>query len=383
MSGRVIAITIPLAVVLCCWVVPACRKPDDNKAAKPAPLSARTEAEMPATATEAHTTAEPTGSQTDSKQDAPGASVSESDSPVVAIADAEKTTTDAAKEAGGAPSGDSMDDGEAVAPADIDRAATPGPKLTPLDELADRMTEEEYAAIQERIHRKKTPDKPKGHDPLDTTEREIIEQWDKVQGLSATVTIITEVGPPGNRAVSTTRGTYDLQKTGKDTKVRLDVATENETEKEDSTSIQTSQNQFLIDGEYAYSLTEKDGEIRGSKMLPSIKHFFLFGGRPLFMQLHKEHSLKLLLPETLDGRPTHVIGLTKEGLDGTTKYYFDKETGVLLKMVGPSTEDGSFVTTYTDIEIDPTFPEGHFVFQEPPGVRMMDLTKSKMMAPVQ
>ena len=69
---------------------------------------------------------------------------------------------------------------------------------------------------------------------------------------------------------------------------------------------------------------------------------------------------------------------------GMTDHYFDKETGILLKMV---TEDTLAKTKHSfalsDVKLNVEFPDDHFTFTPPEGVEVQDLTiRGAVKAPI-
>ena len=103
------------------------------------------------------------------------------------------------------------------------------------------------------------------------------------------------------------------------------------------------------------------------------------GGSAFWADLKRENTLKLLPDEKVDGVPTYVIqGSPKQLLPqgpSSTKYYFDKSLGLMIKMVGQNTAgDTLMAVTLTNIKLNPKLDLARFEFKPEPGTNVIDMT---------
>jgi outer membrane lipoprotein-sorting protein len=132
----------------------------------------------------------------------------------------------------------------------------------------------------------------------------------------------------------------------------------------------------VFDGEFLYTVDQRHEGKTATKAYLKRGQFQYIGGRRLFSQVLGLDSFRLLPDETIDDKSAYVF--EGKAADGTvtTQHYFDKQTGILLKMV---TEDSLAQTKYTfalsDIKVNVEFDEDHFTFTPPEGMTVQDLTR--------
>ncbi len=84
----------------------------------------------------------------------------------------------------------------------------------------------------------------------------------------------------------------------------------------------------------------------------------------------------MLSDETPQKRAVHVFEALAQGGQVRTRHYVDKETGIRLNLVLTRLSDDSVYSfTLTELEIDPEFPDDHFLFTPPADVELQDFTK--------
>ena len=138
----------------------------------------------------------------------------------------------------------------------------------------------------------------------------------------------------------------------------------------------------ISDGAIAYSLTDAGGQKTAAKRKFDPKNQpSPFDAMAMFKMIEEHFNLKLLPDETVDGKSMYVLEMTfKEPQPGMpiskTKLYYDKSTAIAVKSISYD-EKGKAVGTMTtsDVKIDATVPQDHFVFKVPVGVDIVDNTK--------
>ncbi len=135
----------------------------------------------------------------------------------------------------------------------------------------------------------------------------------------------------------------------------------------------------VSDDKYIWTLSESQGQ----KMV--IKNRVAEGQNMAvgegFDALRKDYDLKLLPDETVEGKAAWVIEATpKKGAPAaqagmTMRYYYDKDSGMMVKMVGKSVDGKTTMTTIVkDLKLNPDISADRFVFKVPEGVQVMDMT---------
>ena len=210
----------------------------------------------------------------------------------------------------------------------------------------------------------------------DAAIRELLARWEEVQSASVSfATDFERLAGLGERQKS--EGTRDcLKKDGK-MLIRSSYTNAVALEKEGKEWIVTGQIALKVfDGEFLYTVDERHEGKTATKSLLKRGQFQYIGGRRLLSQILGLDSFSLLPDETIDDQSVYVF----EGKAGdgtvTTRHYFDKQTGMLLKM---ATEDSIAQTRYTfalsDIKVNVEFDDDHFTFTPPEGMEVQDLTR--------
>ncbi|HUW81587.1 MAG TPA: hypothetical protein VMZ31_02175 [Phycisphaerae bacterium] len=195
----------------------------------------------------------------------------------------------------------------------------------------------------------------------------------------STSTIVSEV-PVKSR--TQTVGTDELlKKDGKwlhrmDSKSTSVMEVDGQEHKNESTVLVVS------DDKYVWTLSESQGQ----KMV--IKNRVAEGQNMAvgegFDALRKDYDLKLLPDETVEGKPAWVIEATPKkdspaaqaGM--TMRYYYDKDSGMMVKMVGKSTDGKTSMTSIVkDLKLNPDISADRFVFKVPEGAHVMDMTSGQ------
>lgn len=202
-------------------------------------------------------------------------------------------------------------------------------------------------------------------DTVESIEKAVVEQWDKLKSMSATLGLVADVklNPEAEKAMHLVGGgSTAFMKKGDAPMYCLDVwAGLNE-------KAPMAKAKIVHDGVDTYLDTVLMGKNRSQKLdgggvAP--------GGKALF-DLLKEHATLSVLPsEKVDGKDVHVIEATpKEPSDDVpiskVRLYFAKDTGIPLKVeiVGKDATPMGEITM-SDVKVNPELAAGLFVYTPP------------------
>jgi outer membrane lipoprotein-sorting protein len=212
-------------------------------------------------------------------------------------------------------------------------------------------------------------------DDLATVEKDLTRAWDKTKSMTAKITMTTNMDMGGKPLESKGDGTLEMLHKGDKIYMRMELKT---TMPQPVGATATEQSMLtILDGEYAWTLSETMGQKMAMKTKPDAR--MMGDPKSTFAELRKDHELKLLPDETVDGTKVYVIEATPKDTGGTpskTLLYFGKDHGMLVKTLVQNPEGKPTMTmTYTDIKYDVDINPDRFVFKPPPGVEVQDLTK--------
>ncbi len=215
-------------------------------------------------------------------------------------------------------------------------------------------------------------------DSLEDVEKKIVAAFGKVKSFQAKMLTVQDMTMGDVVNKSRIDGTYEFVRKDNKGLYRMEAKTSGSVEMKGGQSQKMDGNSLVVnDGEYAYTYSEAMGQKTAMKLKADPRASIL--GDESFMQnLKKDHDVKLLPDEKLDGKSVWVIEATpkKPGMIGKFMYYFDQECGIALKTVGKSPEGKDFtVTTLSDVKLNADLSAERFVFKAPEGVTVQDMTK--------
>jgi len=217
-------------------------------------------------------------------------------------------------------------------------------------------------------------------------EKQVLERWEKLDGFAAKVKTltgtglmikpVTEDGEWQYSMVEDGRGEYSCLKKNTKLLVRMDMGIKSPFRYDDSDELSRYSLTRIFDGQLVYSYAVS-GEIRrASKQPPHPRTFMILGGQAVWDQLRSIFVLKKLDDEKLGERDAFVIrGLSTTG-EQSADHWFDKKTGVLVKITMYEKRGRKPTRTilFEDLEENPKFADDHFVFTVPEGVTIEDQT---------
>jgi outer membrane lipoprotein-sorting protein len=228
----------------------------------------------------------------------------------------------------------------------------------------------------ERTTAKPDDELPKPKDPaVAAAVEELLAAWDKVSSVYAAVeTMIPEAA--GNAGQTKGKGKYYLQKQDGKTRISFEQRNTLEIFQEGGKQLLTGEIlQWVIDGEHLYTLTNQPGFQQTSKKKLDYDEVLQIGGRVLFRDLLTNNKLSLLPEEMVEGRAARVLLATPNDGAWKTTHYFDKATGIRLKMEETdSTGKSTLRITLIDLDLDSSISDDKFMFTVPEGVKFVDET---------
>lgn len=206
---------------------------------------------------------------------------------------------------------------------------------------------------------------------LEDVEKKLTEKFQKHTSLSADMKMTMQMAP-GMSAESA--GTMEFMLHDGKERFRSEIKMTM------SHSGQTMESHMVstFDGENAYTINEMMGQKQVIRTKPS-QVAGRAGGSAFWADLKRENTLTLLPDENVDGAPTYVVqGTPKQPLPqgpSSTKYYFDKSRGMMIKMVGLNTAGETLMSvTITNIKLNPKLDPSRFEFKPEPGTNVIDMT---------
>jgi outer membrane lipoprotein-sorting protein len=212
-----------------------------------------------------------------------------------------------------------------------------------------------------------------------TVIAELTARWDELQAFSAAVA--TELPQAaGNPGKTQGKGTYEWSKRGEKRLIRFGLVNTLRIETGEAKTFRTGEILvFVYDGEFLYSQLQQPKTFKQTtKFRYEPERVLQIGGKDLFRGLLESNSLKLQPEEMVDGRAVYVIESTSTTGKGSAVLYFDKQTGVLLKMMErDETGKATLTLTLSDFNTNPEFSEDHFTYKLPEGFELIDKTSDK------
>lgn len=208
--------------------------------------------------------------------------------------------------------------------------------------------------------------------------RKLLDAWDHVQMASAKVDMLLD-DAAGMEGDTKGEGRYDFLKDNGRTSIRFKLTNllriKSPEEGDNSTYWTAERLIFVTDGAVLHRSIEQSGHTTATKVKYDPDDILQVGGRHLFDALQRVNRLSLLPDQTLQGKDVYVI--EAESLDDDSKsiHYFEKETGIRLKMVEKDQSGGDYLAiTLSEVDLSPQFEPDHFTFTPPEEVERVDET---------
>jgi hypothetical protein len=208
----------------------------------------------------------------------------------------------------------------------------------------------------------------------------ILAAWDRHKTMRAK--IATETQEPQLGASYRGKGMCEVRNDGDDTLIRYEM-TMDTIEREGKTTDAHEKLIAIIDGRHAHSFFEagrgEDATRRATKSrLDRLNPGMCPDPRLLFEMLTGRFNVKGLSSEVVNDSEVHVLeAQRKTEPESSWRFYFDKQTGAILKWVKNVGGTATVTSRYSDFEFDVPIPDERFDFKPPPGVEIIDATKQE------
>lgn len=215
-------------------------------------------------------------------------------------------------------------------------------------------------------------------DTIESVEKAIIEKVAKHEGWQAKTVMKQNIESPMMKMDGDGESTFECTKRDGKWLYRMEAKNRTNMVMQGQEQKQTSNLLTVFDGTNVYTLTESDGQKMAMKMKADETSPII--DKAYFDALRKDHDLKLLPDESVDGKKCWVIEATPKqapppGMPAALTSWHDQDTGLNIKAVGKDSTGKTVMTmTTTDIKLNPKLPPERFVFKAPEGVPVVDMT---------
>ncbi len=206
----------------------------------------------------------------------------------------------------------------------------------------------------------------------------ILAAWDRHGTMRAK--IATETQEPQLGASYRGKGMCEIRNDGDDTLIRYET-TMDTIERDGKTTDAHEKLIAIIDGQLARTYFEagrgEDATRRARKApLGELNPGMCPEPRMLFEMLAGRFNVKGLSSEVVNDREVHVLeARRKTDPESSWRFYFDKQTGAIVKWVKNVGDRATVTSHYSDFEFDVPIPAERFEFKPPPGVEVTDATQ--------
>lgn len=217
-------------------------------------------------------------------------------------------------------------------------------------------------------------------DTLDEVKKKISERVEKHNSVQYTMLTKMNIDQQGMVMTSTSTGKMRYLKHEGKLLSRMEMDSKSVTKFGGNETKMDSKMMQVVDGEYAWTLSETMGKknctkSKVDKLQKTMDPFAAW----------TEVDAKLLPDETVDGKACWVIEMTPKQMNpmapsGKSTHAFDKETGLMIRMIGMDQTGKEMTrTTVTDIKLNEKLDPKSFTFTPPEGVTVTDVTNREGM----
>lgn len=203
---------------------------------------------------------------------------------------------------------------------------------------------------------------------------DLVAKFEKHEGITATVQ--TEMSQAAEGEGSTGgNGIYDCKKQDGKWLIHFWITNTLTLHTDDKNYMTGEILHDLYDGEFLYRRLQQPKLRNFVKQHYSPNAILQIGGRALFQALAEKYDLKLLTEAEGGESPTHVIEASPLTGAWTTKHYFDKETGIRMRIQEFNEQDEKVLTLeLSEIKLNPEFGPTAFTPMMPRDFTFIDET---------
>lgn len=217
-------------------------------------------------------------------------------------------------------------------------------------------------------------------DSLEDVEKKLADAYGKVKSFAADTLTKQDLEMSGVKVKSEVKGRVEGLRKGDNLLFRGEmkgnmVQTMGETENK-----QEVDTLIVGDGEFMYS----QSSFAGQKMVAKQKFDPTAAGdtQKMFEALKKDHDLKVLADDKVDGEDCFVLEATPKTAGDNPlarqTFYFRKDCGLNVRVVGKDKSDKDIIVTQmSNVKLGADVKPDRFEYKIPDGVQVMDLTKQE------
>jgi outer membrane lipoprotein-sorting protein len=217
-------------------------------------------------------------------------------------------------------------------------------------------------------------------DAMEAAEKDIAAKWKALKSVSANFTYKQDVKTPQFSARSNGSGSFRyLVIADGAQKFRMNMKSTMLQKVGGQEMKSTNEVSMVDDGTTLLTYTKSDPGQEMAMKAKSNPEQIGGGGAVALKQMKNSFTSKLLPDADVDGKKCYVFeGVPKEmapGMAAKNHSYFDKASGMLVKLVGMDAEGNTVQEMhYQDIKLNESIGPEEFVLKIPDGVQIMDMT---------
>ncbi|MCH8148440.1 MAG: outer membrane lipoprotein carrier protein LolA [Planctomycetes bacterium] len=216
-------------------------------------------------------------------------------------------------------------------------------------------------------------------DTLESVEKAIIEQGKTIRSMSWKSTSVSDIVSDTMTIHSESETLYEFMTKGEKQLFRNETSYTNVTDISGTKTTSKGTSLSVGDGEFNYVHSVNDGMESVMKMRATPQA----GGaiqQSYFDTMAKTYNLELMPDAKVGSHSVYVIRAVLKNpspMAAAEQFlYFDKATGMMIKMVGKDSAGKVMMETLTtDLKINSSISADRFVFTAPEGVQVMDMTQ--------
>lgn len=220
---------------------------------------------------------------------------------------------------------------------------------------------------------------------VDSVEAAVVPLWDNVHAFTANVAMEGTIPKGPIMVTSKGAGTVEVLRVDDKTRMRMEILNNLSSNLPLMGSGMQQKVLTVFNGEIVYNEIEMMGMKKYAKVVPKEADLDKpVGGKALFDSLRKRGEVTVMPDEQVNGQDVYVLKVkvtesnpSEPVKPDTIMAYIAKDSGIPVRTVSYNAAGSPVMTVnYTDIKINPELDPKRFEYTPPPGVEVIDLTKS-------